>query len=134
MTSQAALQGERKEATGLAERLGPEGMHTVLDGFFSLALREVHRYEGTINQFLGDEFMALFGAPLAHEDHAQRAVLAALGIERALQEPLGGVDEPLVVRMGLNTGPVVVGSIGDGLPVWTTRRSAIRRISPRTEV
>jgi tetratricopeptide (TPR) repeat protein len=57
--------------------------------------------------------MALFGAPIAHEDHARRAVLAALGIQRSLREPVYG--ERAVVRMGLNTGPVVVGSIGDNL-------------------
>ena len=57
-------------------------MHTLLNQFFELALAEVHRYEGTINQFLGDGFMALFGAPLAVEDHARRALLAALGIPR----------------------------------------------------
>ena len=55
-------------------------MHDLLNRFFELALAEVHRYEGTVNQFLGDGFMALFGAPIAHEDHARRAVLAALGI------------------------------------------------------
>jgi hypothetical protein len=87
--SKAALEGERKQvtvlfcdlanSTGLAEALGPEVMHAVLNQFFELALDEVHRYEGTINQFLGDGFMALFGAPIAHEDHARRGVLAALG-------------------------------------------------------
>src|SRR5262249_59038969 len=69
--------------------------------------------EGTINQFLGDGFMALFGAPIAHEDHARRAVLAALGVRRAL-----AADPPMAelrTRMGLNTGPVVVGAIGDNL-------------------
>src|SRR5215510_3269368 len=88
LTSRSALEGERKQVTVLfcdlanstpiAERLGPEHMHTLLNRFFELALSEVHLYEGTINQFLGDGFMALFGAPLAHEDHARRAVLAAL--------------------------------------------------------
>ena len=58
-------------------------MHLLLNRFFELALGEVHRYEGTINQFLGDGFMALFGAPIAHEDHARRAVLAALGVQQA---------------------------------------------------
>src|SRR5437667_11211043 len=90
LTSRAALEGERKlvtvlfcdiaNSTALAERLGPERMHALLNRFFDLALAEVHRYEGTINQFLGDGFMALFGAPLAHEDHARRAALAAVGI------------------------------------------------------
>src|SRR5256884_7968864 len=131
LTSKTALEGERKQvtvlfcdianSTPLAARLGPEAMHTLLNRFFELALDEVHRYEGTINQFLGDGFMALFGAPVAHEDHARRAVLAALGLHRALHgggvQPLLGLppDEALVVRMGLNTGLVVVGSIGDNL-------------------
>src|SRR5499427_4154717 len=92
LTSRTALIGERKQitvlfcdlanSTALAERLGPEAMHTLLQHFFELALREVHRYEGTVNQFLGDGFIALFGAPVAHEDHAWRAILAALGLQR----------------------------------------------------
>jgi class 3 adenylate cyclase len=104
-------------STPIAERLGPEHMHTLLNRFFELALSEVHRYEGTINQFLGDGFMALFGAPLAHEDHARRGVLAALALQHALQgAELGqayGVE--CAFRMGLNSGLVVVGSIGDNL-------------------
>jgi class 3 adenylate cyclase len=95
LTSRSALEGERKQvtvlfcdltnSTVLAERLGPETMHTLLKQFFELVLGEVHRYEGTVNQFLGDGFMALFGAPIAHEDHARRAVLAAAGIRRRLR-------------------------------------------------
>src|SRR6266851_763528 len=129
LTSRGALEGERKPvtvlfcdlvgSTVLAERLGPDRMHALLGAFFERALGEVHRYEGTINQFLGDGFMALFGAPLAREDHARRGVLAALGIQRALRERLGTVTqrrgEELDVRMGLNTGLVVVGKIGDNL-------------------
>src|SRR5260221_14728945 len=96
LTSRSALEGERKQVTVLfcdlanstpiAERIGPEAMHTFLNRFFEVALNEVHRYEGTINQFLGDGFMALFGAPLAHEDHARRAVLAALALQRTLKD------------------------------------------------
>src|SRR2546426_2343406 len=77
LTSKSALEGERKQvtvlfcditgSTALAEQLGAEAMHALLDRFFELCLAEVHRYEGTINQFLGDGFMALFGAPVAHE-------------------------------------------------------------------
>jgi class 3 adenylate cyclase/tetratricopeptide (TPR) repeat protein len=124
LTSRAALEGERKQvtvlfcdianSTGHAERLGEERMHALLNRFFELALEQVHRYEGTINQFLGDGFMALFGAPVAHEDHARRAVLAALDLQQALAqagEDLGALE----LRMGLNTGPVVVGKIGDNL-------------------
>ncbi len=127
--SRATFEGERKQvtvffcdlvgSTALAERVGPETMHLLLNQFFELALREVHRYEGTINQFLGDGFMALFGAPITHEDHPRRAVLAALGLRKGLEErraelgDLYGVE--LQGRMGLNTGWVVVGGIGDHL-------------------
>src|SRR5439155_5405434 len=84
LTSRSAREGERKlvtvvfcdiaNSTPLASRLGADAMHALLNRFFELALAEVHRYEGTINQFLGDGFMALFGAPVAHEDHARRAL------------------------------------------------------------
>src|SRR5262249_52132649 len=83
-----------------------------------------HRYEGTVNQFLGDGLMALFGAPIAHEDHSARAVHAALGIQRALDtyrsELLAGRGIDFRVRMGLNSGAVVVGKIGDNLPMAHT--------------
>ena len=129
LTSRNALEGERKPvtvlfcdlvgSTALAERLGAEGMHVLVNAFFETALAEVHRYEGTVNQFLGDGFMALFGAPLAHEDHARRAALAALGVARALREhPITvgpGNEISLTVRMGLHTGFVIVGAIGDNL-------------------
>jgi len=127
LTYRSALEGERKQVTVLfcdlanstpiAERIGPEAMHTLLHRFFELALNEVHRYEGTINQFLGDGLMALFGAPLAHEDHARRAILAALALQRTLQgADLGkSYGEACQFRMGLNSGLVVVGSIGDNL-------------------
>jgi tetratricopeptide (TPR) repeat protein len=94
-------------------------MHLLLNRFFELSLGEVHRYEGTINQFLGDGFMALFGAPIAHEDHARRAVLAALGLQKVLREHRAELGErhgvELRARMGINTGWVVVGGIGDQL-------------------
>jgi class 3 adenylate cyclase len=129
LQTKSAIEGERKQvtvlfcdlvsSTALADRLGPEVMHSLLSQFFELALSEVHRYEGTVNQFLGDGFMALFGAPIAHEDHARRAVLAALGLQRLLREHHGELGErhgvELAVRMGLNTGLVVVGGIGDRL-------------------
>src|SRR5262249_42733315 len=88
LTSKAALEGERKQVTvlfadvvgfsALAERLDPEALHEVMDGCFAALMEVVHRYEGTINQFTGDGIMALFGAPIAHEDHAVRALHAAL--------------------------------------------------------
>jgi class 3 adenylate cyclase len=114
----SAVEGERKQvsvlfcdivrSSALAAELGPEEFHLVIDRFFGVALAEVHRYEGTVNQFLGDGFMALFGAPVAHEDHARHAVLAALGIAAQAKVP---------VRVGINSGLVVVGTIGDDLRV-----------------
>jgi class 3 adenylate cyclase/tetratricopeptide (TPR) repeat protein len=114
----SAIEGERKQvsvlfcdivrSSALAAELGPEEFHLVIDRFFRAGLAEVHRYEGTINQFLGDGFMALFGAPIAHEDHARRAVLAALGIAARAE---------VNIRIGINSGPVVVGTIGDDLRV-----------------
>lgn len=116
LATRDAIKGERKQvsvlfcdmvaSSGLAAELGPEEFHLVIDRFFRVALAEVHRYEGTVNQFLGDGFMALFGAPIAHEDHARRAVLAGLAItERA----------EVKIRIGINSGLVVVGAIGDDL-------------------
>ena len=147
LTSHAALQGERKQVTvlfcdlahntGLAEQLGPETMHTVLNQFFELALDAIHRYEGTINQFLGDGFMALFGAPIAHEDHARRAVLAALEFRRKLHTYNSSQDQPhggeLTVRMGLNTGMVVVGAIGDNLRMDYTAVGDTTNVAARLE-
>ena len=114
----SAVEGERKQvsvlfcdivrSSALAAELGPEEFHLVIDRFFRVALAGVHRYEGTVNQFLGDGFMALFGAPVAHEDHARHAVLAALGIAARAEVP---------VRIGINSGLVVVGTIGDDLRV-----------------
>ncbi|MBI4640701.1 MAG: AAA family ATPase [Candidatus Tectomicrobia bacterium] len=144
LTTRSALEGERKQVTVLfcdlansipmAERLGPEAMHSLLSRFFELALGEVHQYEGTINQFLGDGFMALFGAPIAYEDHARRAVLAALSLQRVLQqESRGGGTPPLQVRMGLNTGLVVVGKIGDNLRMDYTAVGDTTNIAARLQ-
>jgi class 3 adenylate cyclase len=95
-------------SSALAAELGLEEFHLVIDRFFRVALAQVHRYEGTVNQFLGDGFMALFGAPVAREDHARRAVLAALDIAERSE---------VTVRIGINSGLVVVGAIGDDLRV-----------------
>ena len=129
LTSRSAIEGERKLVTvlfadvasysSLSEKLDPEEVHQIMDGCFQILMEEIHRYEGTINQFTGDGVMALFGAPLAHEDHAQRACHAALSIQIAMEEYRErlkrsyGIDFHL--RIGLNSGPVVVGKIGNDL-------------------
>ncbi len=129
LRDRATLQGERKQVTvlfadvsgftSLAEALDPEEVHALMNRAFELMLAAVHRYEGTVNQFLGDGLMALFGAPVAHEDHARRAALAALSMQRALAayrddlKARRGID--FRMRMGLNTGLVVVAAIGDNL-------------------
>jgi class 3 adenylate cyclase/tetratricopeptide (TPR) repeat protein len=146
LTSRSALEGERKQITvlfceladprALAGRLGPDAMHRVLERFFQLALAEVHRYEGTVNQLLGDGLMALFGAPVAHEDHARRAVLAGLGIQRALHAHAGDFafagGEP-ELRIGLNTGVVVVGKIGDNLRMDYTAVGDVTNLASRIQ-
>jgi class 3 adenylate cyclase len=129
LTSRSNIEGERKivsvlfadvaNYTSISEKLDPEQVHQIMDDCFKILIDEIHRYEGTINQFTGDGIMALFGAPVAHEDHAQRACLAAL----AIQKKMVGLHERLKaenrinfnLRIGINTGPVVVGSIGDDL-------------------
>ena len=129
LTSRGAMEGERKTVTvmfadvsgftAMSERLDPEEVHAIMDRAFEVILGSVHRYEGTINQFLGDGVMALFGAPIAHEDHAHAALSAALAIQEGLvplQEDVKrthGVD--FRIRMGINTGLVVVGAIGRDL-------------------
>jgi class 3 adenylate cyclase/tetratricopeptide (TPR) repeat protein len=129
LASRAALEGERKQVTvlfvdvsgftRLAARLDPEEVHGLMTRAFELMLGEVHRYEGTVNQFLGDGIMALFGAPIAHEDHSRRAVHAALAIQAVLDRYRAELererDIEFQVRQGLNTGLVVVGSIGSDL-------------------
>jgi class 3 adenylate cyclase/tetratricopeptide (TPR) repeat protein len=129
LTSRSALEGERKQVTvlfsdladssRLAQQLDPEVMYQLMDQMLRLMAEAVHRYEGTVNQYLGDGLMALFGAPVALEDHAFRAVQAAL----AMQETIRGYSAQLQhdhgvevrLRLGLNTGLVVVGRIGDDL-------------------
>ena len=124
------------DSTPLTERLGPEGMRDLVSSFLESSLAEVRRYGGTAPQFTGDGFMALFGAPLTQEDHVQRALLAALAIQRAL----GGTGETheadkmdLPVRMGIHTGPVVFGSVGDKLPMDYTAIGDTANVAARLQ-
>ncbi|MGA2938961.1 MAG: AAA family ATPase [Syntrophobacteraceae bacterium] len=129
LTNRSAIEGERKTITVMfAEvdksaaafgKLDPEAVHEIMDGCFRILLDEVHRFEGTVNQFLGNDVMVLFGAPVAHEDHAQRACHAALAIRNAMAPYAESLKNrygiEFKMRIGLNSGPVVVGSIGNDL-------------------
>ena len=129
LTSRSAMEGERKQVTVLfadvngslelvAER-DPEEAWKLLDPLLERMMEAVHRYEGTVNHLLGDGMMALFGAPLAHEDHAVRACYAALTMQEVIRryaEELrraNGID--IQLRVSLNSGEVVVGAIGNDL-------------------
>jgi len=147
LQSKSALEGERKQVTvlfadvkgsmELAEQVDPEEWHRILDRFFAILTDGVHRFEGTVNQYTGDGIMALFGAPIAHEDHAQRACYAAL----RLTEELRGYAADLrarrglnfSVRMGLNSGEVVVGKIGDDLRMDYTAQGHTVGLAQRME-
>jgi class 3 adenylate cyclase/tetratricopeptide (TPR) repeat protein len=123
------MEGERKlvtvlfadvaNFTSLSEKLDPEEIHGIMDACFKILMDKIHKYEGTINQFTGDGVMALFGAPLAHEDHAIRACHAALAIQDSLTRYSQRLKEEHALdfrmRLGLNSGSVVVGAIGDDL-------------------
>src|SRR3989441_567817 len=129
LKARSALEGERRQVTvlfadlagfsALAEQRDPEEIHAIVDRCFEMIATEVHRFEGTSNQYTGDGVMALFGAPIAHEDAPRRAAHAALAIQRAVRdlsrELAPRLERSLEMRIGLNTGPVVVGKIGDDL-------------------
>jgi class 3 adenylate cyclase/tetratricopeptide (TPR) repeat protein len=126
LESPGAREGERKEVTllfadiagslAMAHALDPEDIHEIMDGFFGLALGAIHRERGTINQFRGDGFMALFGAPRARGEDVGRALRAALAIREGVASYGASIEQrfrvPLRLRMGLHTGTVWVGTIG----------------------
>jgi class 3 adenylate cyclase len=129
LRSRAALEGERKQVTvlfadvkgslALIEHADPEDARRILDAALGVMMDGVHRYEGTVNRVLGDGIMALFGAPIAHEDHAVRACYAALAIQRAMQiqaaELRGARGVEVSARIGLHSGEVLVRAIGNDL-------------------
>jgi class 3 adenylate cyclase/tetratricopeptide (TPR) repeat protein len=129
LTSKTALEGERKQVTvlfadvkGSMELLvdrDPEEARAILDPVLELMMEAVHRYEGTVNQVMGDGIMALFGAPLAHEDHAVRGCYAALRMQTAVKRHAAALVRshgvPIQVRVGLNSGEVVVRAIESDL-------------------
>lgn len=147
LTTRSSIEGERKRVTvmfadvagftPMCEKLDPEEVHDIMDRCFRILMNEIHRYEGTVNEFRGDGVMALFGAPIAHEDHAQRACLGALGVQEALvpySEELEreyGID--FKMRIGLNSGDVIVGAIGDDLRMDYTAQGDTANLAARME-
>ena len=147
LTSKAALEGERKQVTvlfadlkGSMELLAdrdPEEARKILDPVLERMMEAVHRYEGTVNQVMGDGIMALFGAPLAHEDHAVRACYAALRMQDAVRRysdelrRAQGVE--VQIRVGLNSGEVVVRSIGSDLRMDYTAVGQTTHLAARME-
>ena len=140
-----ALEGERKTVTALfadikgsteLERdLDPEEARAIVDPALKLMIDAVHRYDGYVVQSTGDGIFALFGAPVAHEDHPQRALYAGLRMQDQLRaystQLVADGGNPLQCRVGVNTGEVVVRSIATGDGHTNTRPSAIPPISHR---
>ena len=145
--SKDALEGERKQVTvlfadlkGSMELLAdrdPEEARKILDPVLERMMEAVHHYEGTVNQVMGDGIMALFGAPLAHEDHAVRACYAALRmqdtVKRHAEEVLRTLGVPVHIRVGLNSGEVVVRSIGSDLHMDYTAVGLTTHLAARME-
>lgn len=147
LTSKSALEGERKQVTvlfadlkGSMELLAdrdPEEARKLLDPVLEHMMEAVHRYEGTVNQVMGDGIMALFGAPLAHEDHAVRACYAALRMQESVKRYADGIFRtygvPVRIRVGLNSGEVVVRSIGSDLHMDYTAVGQTTHLAARME-
>jgi len=147
LSHRSAIEGERKlvtvlfadvaNFTAMSEKLDPEEVHQLMDGCFKILMDEIHQCEGTINQFTGDGVMALFGAPVAHEDHAQRACRAALAVQEALadygEKVKGQYGIPFQMRIGLNSGLVIVGAIGDDLRMDYTAVGDTTNLAARVE-
>ena len=147
LTSKAALEGERKQVTvlfadlkGSMELLAdrdPEEARRLLDPVLEHMMEAVHRYEGTVNQVMGDGIMALFGAPLAHEDHALRACYAALRMQESVRKYAEEVRRShaavVKIRVGLNSGEVVVRAIGSDLHMDYTAVGQTTHLAARME-
>jgi class 3 adenylate cyclase/tetratricopeptide (TPR) repeat protein len=147
LTSRGALEGERKQVTvlfadlkGSMELLAdrdPEEARAILDPVLERLMDAVHRYEGTVNQVMGDGIMALFGAPLAYEDHAVRACYAALRMQESVRQYAAELRRtqglPLQIRVGLNSGEVVVRSIGSDLRMDYTAVGQTTHLAARME-
>src|SRR6266704_1459923 len=147
VTSRSALEGERKQVTvlfadlkGSMELLAdrdPEEARKLLDPVLERMMETVHRYEGTVNQVMGDGIMALFGAPLTHEDHAVRACYAALRMQESVKKYADEVRRShaavVKIRVGLNSGEVVVRAIGSDLHMDYTAVGQTTHLAARME-
>ncbi len=147
LTSKSALEGERKQVTVLFADLegsmelltdrDPEEARKILDPVLERMMEAVHRYEGTVNQVMGDGIMALFGAPLAHEDHGVRACYAALRMQESVKKYADEVRRShaavVKIRVGLNSGEVVVRSIGSDLRMDYTAVGQTTHLAARME-
>ena len=147
LTSRSALEGERKLVTvlfadlkGSMELLAdrdPEDARQLLDPVLERMMEAVHRYEGTVNQVMGDGIMALFGAPIAHEDHAVRACYSALRMQETVKHYAAEVQRtqgvPIHIRVGLNAGEVVVRAIGSDLHMDYTAVGQTTHLAARME-
>jgi class 3 adenylate cyclase/tetratricopeptide (TPR) repeat protein len=147
LATRSSIEGERKlvtvlfadvkGSTSIGENLDPEELRAIIEKSYEISLKEIHRFEGTVNQFLGDGFMALFGAPIAHEDHAIRAIHSALAIQNGMtvysNELKKDRDTDFKMRVGINTGTVVVGNIGDDLRMDYTALGDTVNLASRME-
>jgi class 3 adenylate cyclase len=147
LTSKSGLEGERKQVTvmfadlrGSMELLAdrdPEDARRLLDPVLEQMMEAVHRYEGTVNQVMGDGIMALFGAPIAHEDHALRACYAALRMQESVRRfaaaRADAEDVAIQIRIGLNSGEVVVRAIGSDLRMDYTAVGQTTHLAARME-
>lgn len=146
LAARASLERERKQVTvlfadvkdftSISEKLDPEEVNDLISDCMVFLTEEIHRYEGTIAQFLGDGLLALFGAPIAHEDAPQRALYAALGMRERLKGYALKLKQRRIefnMRIGLNTGLVVVGRIGDDLTMEYTAMGDTVNLASRME-
>jgi class 3 adenylate cyclase/tetratricopeptide (TPR) repeat protein len=133
LSQRTKIEGERKQVTvmfcdmerftRLSERLGPEEAYSIMDQVYEILIHKVHDYEGTVNEMTGDGIMALFGAPIALEDAPQRSIRSSLAIHREMAKFSDRIEQeregipPLKMRVGIHTGPVVVGTLGNDLRV-----------------
>ena len=147
LTTRSSLEGERKVVTvlfadvanytSMSEKLDPEEVLQIMDGVFKIMMDETHKYEGTINQFTGDGIMAIFGAPVAHENHAQRACYTALSIQNKMTDYSVKIERDygtdVKIRIGINSGLVIVSAIGDDLRMDYTAVGDTTNLASRME-